>query len=81
MIGKNLLLVTFDGLMVEIEPRRGKVARALDLGRRATSQPVVADGYAYVLLEGDLHAVPWGDKKDGAVWPQWGGGPGRNGIR
>lgn len=71
-LGKTLLFVTYEGLLIELEPRTGNVIWAVDLGGRATSQPVVSDGFAFVAMEDLLYGIPLRTRSRTA-WPQWGG--------
>ncbi len=77
VLGSRLLFATLEGLLLEIDPGSGAIRRALDLGVRVTSQPVVAKGRVYVTAGSTIACIPW----SGPDWPEWGGGPSRTGRR
>lgn len=79
VLGGHLLFATLDGLLLEIDPAERTVVASVDLGGTLNSQPVAADGRVFVVAENLLYAVPWEMAEDGGGWPQWGGGPGRDG--
>lgn len=77
VLGSCLLYATQEGLLFRVDPATGGVERAVDLGRRVDSQPVVAEGYVYVATGDLLVAVRWGER-DGPSWPQWSGSAARS---
>jgi outer membrane protein assembly factor BamB len=81
LLGDLLLFATLDGMLLEIDAKNGAVRRALDLGVRLTSQPVVAKGRVHLAADGYVFGIPWAGKRDKRMpeWPQWGGGATRTG--
>jgi Ca-activated chloride channel homolog len=79
VLGRNLLFVTAQGMLIEIDSLTGSIRRALDVGIPMSSQPVVKDGRVFIAAGGFVMAIPWGEH-DGPDWPQWGGGAARTGV-
>jgi outer membrane protein assembly factor BamB len=81
VLGDRLLFATLDGMLLEIDPGTGALRRALNVGVRLTSQPVVAKRRVHLAAEEFVFGIPWGAKREKRMpdWPEWGGGPTRTG--
>ncbi|MCB9881442.1 MAG: PQQ-binding-like beta-propeller repeat protein [Planctomycetes bacterium] len=55
----DLVYATLDGLLIEIDPTNGKVERAVDLGVRVTSHPVIDEGRVYVTSWDLVYGIAW----------------------
>jgi outer membrane protein assembly factor BamB len=78
--GERVVVGTWDGRLVSLDARTGRVRWQVQVGGPVHWQPVMSDGRVFAGLEsGTVVCIETGDPMDGG-WPMWGGGPGHNGL-